>query len=77
MTLADLVHVPNAYVIDQYLGLDCLRTRPNLARWWERISSLPSWKKVLQIAEEDTTGMRLPPRESVNFGSIPHEIRSE
>ena len=69
------MHIPNGHIIDQYLGLDCLRKKPNVARWWAEISSRPSWEAVKKIAAEAEDGMGLPPRKEINLGSIPFEIR--
>eukprot|EP00898_Chlorokybus_atmophyticus_P007735 jgi/Chlat1/7963/Chrsp69S07396 len=45
-TLADLSHLPyTAYLFACGSG-DALLARPNVAAWWERISSRPSWQKV-------------------------------
>jgi glutathione S-transferase len=46
-TLADLVHLPYAgMVIAATPHGDIFKTRPNVWKWWERISSRPSWKAV-------------------------------
>lgn len=46
LTLADLFHVPYGYVIDAVVGLDLLKTRPNVARWFQDITSRPSWQSI-------------------------------
>lgn len=46
VTLADLFHVPCGYTLDEILKLDVLKTRPNVARWWQDIVSRPSWQAV-------------------------------
>jgi len=46
LTLADLFHLPYAYMLDENVKSDVLRTRPNVARWWKEISVLPAWQAV-------------------------------
>jgi glutathione S-transferase len=45
-TLADITWMPYvAYVFGSGEG-GLVTARPNFARWWERVSARPSWKKV-------------------------------
>ncbi|EJD47698.1 glutathione transferase [Auricularia subglabra TFB-10046 SS5] len=46
LTLADLFHIPYGYVIDSVANLDLLKTRPNVARWFQDITSRPSWQSM-------------------------------
>ncbi|GJP32281.1 hypothetical protein CLOM_g16867 [Closterium sp. NIES-68] len=48
-TLADLTHLPYTDVLFPAGAGDLLTTRPNVARWWERITARPAWKKVQQL----------------------------
>lgn len=46
-TLADLVHIPyGSMVIGATPYADAFKSRPNVWKWWERITSRPSWKAV-------------------------------
>jgi glutathione S-transferase len=45
VTLADFFHLPFGTMLD-VLGYDVLKTRPNVARWWNDISNRPSWLAV-------------------------------
>ncbi|KAK1261971.1 Glutathione S-transferase F9 [Acorus gramineus] len=52
-TLADLSHLPNShYLVNMTEKAYLFRERKNVWRWWEEISSRPSWKKVVRIQEE-------------------------
>ncbi|KAH7884261.1 thioredoxin-like protein [Phlebopus sp. FC_14] len=45
VTLADLFHLPyGALVVD--IGIDEFSSRPNVKRWWDDITSRPSWQAV-------------------------------
>ncbi|EJD54317.1 glutathione S-transferase [Auricularia subglabra TFB-10046 SS5] len=46
VTLADLFHLPYAYMLENACKSDILQQRPNVARWWKDISSRPSWQAV-------------------------------
>ncbi|KAH7104881.1 hypothetical protein BKA62DRAFT_767150 [Auriculariales sp. MPI-PUGE-AT-0066] len=43
LTLVDLFHLPHASMFNKYIGSDALRTRPDVARWWNDISKPPEW----------------------------------
>ncbi|KJA19735.1 hypothetical protein HYPSUDRAFT_854501 [Hypholoma sublateritium FD-334 SS-4] len=45
VTLADLYHLPCGDLLYR-AGTDVLETRPNVKRWWDDISSRPSWAAV-------------------------------
>ncbi|CAL9752791.1 unnamed protein product [Musa acuminata subsp. burmannicoides] len=47
--LADLAHLPNAHYICSAGKDDMFASRKNVARWWEEISTRPSWKKVVDM----------------------------
>ncbi|KAJ7250750.1 glutathione S-transferase [Mycena rebaudengoi] len=46
LTIADLFHLPWAYTLTERANLDLIPSRPNLARWYQDISSRPSWQAV-------------------------------
>ncbi|KAH7884262.1 glutathione S-transferase-like protein [Phlebopus sp. FC_14] len=46
VTLADLFHLPYGTVVIEVLGCNVLENRPNVARWWQAISSRPAWQEV-------------------------------
>lgn len=49
-SLADLSHLPNAhYLVTATDKFPLLTSRKNVGRWWEEISSRPSWKKVVEM----------------------------
>ncbi|XP_047960631.1 glutathione S-transferase F9-like isoform X2 [Salvia hispanica] len=49
-SLADLSHIPISNYLVTTLKKDYLiRDRKNVSRWWDDISSRPSWKKVLEL----------------------------
>ncbi|KAI0092259.1 glutathione S-transferase [Irpex rosettiformis] len=53
MTVADLAHLPTGTIIGD-VGVKLLGDpdkRPNVARWWKEISSLPSWLTVVAEAK--------------------------
>ncbi|KAF5348798.1 hypothetical protein D9756_009781 [Leucocoprinus leucothites] len=45
ITLADLFHIPNADLLIKG-GLPLIQDRPNVARWYNDISSRESWQKI-------------------------------
>eukprot|EP00270_Netrium_digitus_P002870 TRINITY_DN1323_c0_g2_i1.p1 TRINITY_DN1323_c0_g2~~TRINITY_DN1323_c0_g2_i1.p1 ORF type:complete len:214 (+),score=35.05 TRINITY_DN1323_c0_g2_i1:70-711(+) len=46
-TLADLSHLPYTHLLfTQTPYADVIRSRPNVAKWWDLISSRDSWKAV-------------------------------
>lgn len=49
-TLADLSHLPNSqYLVGATDRGHLLTSRKNVSRWWEEISSRPSWQKVVEM----------------------------
>ncbi|TDL23359.1 glutathione S-transferase-like protein [Rickenella mellea] len=46
ITLADLFHIPYGAMLTNELKFTGLTETPNLARWWNDITSRPSWKAV-------------------------------
>ncbi|KAJ6607570.1 glutathione S-transferase [Mycena sp. CBHHK59/15] len=46
ITLADLYHLPYAEMITNRLKSDVITARPNVARWFQDISTRPSWIAV-------------------------------
>ncbi|KAF8265883.1 glutathione S-transferase [Lactarius quietus] len=46
VTFADISHLPYGSIVFENLGLGGLDKRPNLQRWWNDISSRPSWQAV-------------------------------
>jgi len=47
-TLADLFHLPyGAWLVK--LGEDFFESRPNVKKWWDKITSRPSWKAVQEM----------------------------
>ena len=49
-TLADLSHLPNTqYLVEKTNRDELFKSRKNVGRWWEEISSRPSWKKVVEM----------------------------
>jgi len=53
-TLADLSHLPNShYLIERSTrGSKLFRSKKNVARWWEDISSRASWQQVVHMQSE-------------------------
>ncbi|KAH7104866.1 glutathione S-transferase [Auriculariales sp. MPI-PUGE-AT-0066] len=49
-TLVDVFHLPYADLLEKKVGSDALQTRPNVARWWNDISSRPEWIAVRESA---------------------------
>ncbi|KAF9037638.1 glutathione S-transferase [Panaeolus papilionaceus] len=45
ITIADLFHLPFGYALSA-AGCDIMNSRPNVKRWFNEISSRPSWKAV-------------------------------
>lgn len=48
-TLADLSHLPNAQYLNGTDVGELFRSRKNVERWWDEISSRESWKKVVEM----------------------------
>ncbi|KAK7054097.1 glutathione S-transferase [Favolaschia claudopus] len=46
LTLADLFHLPWLYGLTEKAKLDLVTSRPNVARWYQEISSRPAWQAV-------------------------------
>ncbi|KAI0260441.1 glutathione S-transferase [Gloeopeniophorella convolvens] len=46
VTLADLYHLPYGSIVLEQLKIGDLEKRPNVKRWWDDISSRPSWQAV-------------------------------
>jgi len=47
LTIVDLYHLPyGSMAISPAIGIDFTAHRPNVARWWNELASLPSWQKV-------------------------------
>ncbi|KAF9236274.1 glutathione S-transferase [Melanogaster broomeanus] len=45
VTLADLFHLPyGAIILD--IGIDEFSSRPNVKRWWDAVTSRPTWQAV-------------------------------
>jgi len=53
-TLADLSHLPNShYLVERSArGRKLFYSKKNVARWWEDISSRPSWQQVVHMQSE-------------------------
>lgn len=53
-TLADLSHLPNSHylVTLSKRGQELFTERKNVERWWNAISTRPSWKEVVQSQNE-------------------------
>lgn len=49
-SLADLSNIPFAnFLVSTLKREHVIRERKNVSRWWDDISSRPSWKKVLEL----------------------------
>lgn len=49
-TLADLSHLPNTqFLVEKTDRAELFTSRKNVSRWWDEISSRPSWKKVVEM----------------------------
>ncbi|EJD00506.1 glutathione S-transferase [Fomitiporia mediterranea MF3/22] len=46
LTLADLLHLPYGSLITEQIGFKGLQATPNVACWWNDISSRETWKAV-------------------------------
>jgi len=47
--LADIFHLPyGAWLVKLGHG-NLFESRPNVKKWWERITSRPSWKAVQEL----------------------------
>ncbi|XP_010943498.1 glutathione S-transferase F10 [Elaeis guineensis] len=54
-TLADLSHLPNTQRLVSHNGCRQLITsRKKVSKWWEEISSRPSWRRVVEMQQEPT-----------------------
>ncbi|KAH7098054.1 glutathione S-transferase [Auriculariales sp. MPI-PUGE-AT-0066] len=47
VTLADLSHVPYAWMLETSLKSDIFAKRPNVSRWWDDLKTRPQWKAVV------------------------------
>eukprot|EP00897_Mesotaenium_endlicherianum_P002586 jgi/Mesen1/2355/ME000156S01497 len=45
-SLADLVHIPYGNLLWPAGHADLITSRPNVKKWWERITSRPSWQTL-------------------------------
>ncbi|KAJ7812699.1 glutathione S-transferase-like protein [Mycena olivaceomarginata] len=50
LTIADLFHLPWLYGLTEKANLDLIPSRPNVARWYNDISSRPAWQAVKDFA---------------------------
>ncbi|CAI5523155.1 unnamed protein product [Closterium sp. Naga37s-1] len=48
-TLADLTHLPFTELLPAAGGFDLIESRPNVSRWWARISGRDAWKRTQQL----------------------------
>ncbi|TKY57595.1 Glutathione S-transferase F8 [Spatholobus suberectus] len=49
-SLADLSHLPNThYLVAATDAAPLFTSSPNVSRWWNEISSRPSWEKVVEL----------------------------
>ncbi|KAF7335741.1 Glutathione S-transferase [Mycena venus] len=46
VTIADLFHLPWLYALTEKAKLDLVPSRPNVSRWYNDISSRPTWQAV-------------------------------
>ncbi|KAH7433031.1 hypothetical protein KP509_07G051100 [Ceratopteris richardii] len=50
-SLADLSHIPYThYLINIAKKGDVITSRKHVNEWWQKISSRPSWQKVVELA---------------------------
>jgi glutathione S-transferase len=49
-TLADLFHLPYGSWLVKVGEEDLFNSRPNVKKWWDRITSRSSWKTVQSMA---------------------------
>ncbi|PMS36047.1 glutathione S-transferase family protein [Trinickia symbiotica] len=59
-TIADISMAGYVFYPTEETGFDFSATHPNIARWMDRISSLPGWKQPYDLMP----GERIPPRHS-------------
>lgn len=52
ITLVDVFLAPFVNNISNMPEKYLIEKRPNISKWWARVSSLPAWKKVLELAKE-------------------------
>ncbi|GJP65522.1 hypothetical protein CLOP_g22404 [Closterium sp. NIES-67] len=48
-SLADLTHLPFTELLPAAGAFDLIESRPNVCRWWARISSRNAWKRTQQV----------------------------
>eukprot|EP00475_Leptophrys_vorax_P031925 TRINITY_DN48719_c0_g1_i1.p1 TRINITY_DN48719_c0_g1~~TRINITY_DN48719_c0_g1_i1.p1 ORF type:complete len:214 (-),score=17.22 TRINITY_DN48719_c0_g1_i1:227-868(-) len=48
-SLADLSHLPYTAMLWHSGDSDVITSRPNVSKWWSRISERPAWKKVAAL----------------------------
>ena len=46
LTLADLFHLPCGRMLFKLGDGDLIESRPHVKKWWDKISSRPSWQAV-------------------------------
>ncbi|KAI5987615.1 glutathione S-transferase [Pisolithus albus] len=46
LTLADLQHLPHGTLLSTNGCEDLFTSRPNVARWWNELTSRPAWREV-------------------------------
>ncbi|KAK3148443.1 hypothetical protein QOZ80_3BG0295170 [Eleusine coracana subsp. coracana] len=52
-SLADLVHLPNAhFIVNRTNKAELITERKNLARWWDDVSTRPTWKEVVELQNQ-------------------------
>ena len=52
-TLADLSHLPSShYIVGTQRGRKLFTSKKNVARWYDAISSRPSWKQVVKMQSD-------------------------
>ncbi|EHA8587650.1 glutathione S-transferase F11 [Cocos nucifera] len=52
-TLADLSHLPNAQrLVSNNKCSSLITSRKKVSKWWDEISSRPSWKRVVEMQQE-------------------------
>jgi glutathione S-transferase len=47
--LADLFHLPYAALLFKMGEGGLIESRPNVKKWWDKISTRPAWKTVQEI----------------------------
>ena len=51
-SLADIVYIPQLFVIHVAVNPAIFTTRPNLARWWEDVTAREAFKRVVPQLDE-------------------------